>query len=186
MLVAETKARIAGKLDRVVKVGSTLRLTCRVFLGRSGPDEDYKQTAVVHWFQDSRLLDPDLENWLSHQKGSKAGGLDGGRSPPKLATGMEVTEKGIRGWLEVRRVTPYDAGNYSCVPSYAIPDWTQVHIMHGSFVFSLPTMNPPPTRLVFPALFRNTIQAFLPDFVLQKFVRPARYFRFYRCIRLHI
>ena len=122
---AETKAQIPGKIDRVVKVGSTLRLTCKVYLGRDGPDEDYKKTAVVHWFHDQRLLDPELENWRSAETTKKA----------KLATGMEVTKKGIRGWLEVRRTTPYDAGNYSCVPSYAIPDWTQVHIMHGK-VFS--------------------------------------------------
>lgn len=30
-------------------------------------------------------------------------------------------------------MTPYDAGNYTCVPSYALPDWAQVFILHGKW-----------------------------------------------------
>ncbi len=44
--------------------------------------------------------------------------------------GSEVTTE-LRGWLQVDSVTPYDSGNYTCVPSYAIPAWTEVHILHG-------------------------------------------------------
>ena len=29
-------------------------------------------------------------------------------------------------------MTPYDNGNYTCVPSYAIPDWTRVEILNGN------------------------------------------------------
>ena len=42
-----------------------------------------------------------------------------------------MKENGLLGSLEIRRITPYDTGNYSCVPSYALPDWAQVHIVHG-------------------------------------------------------
>ena len=59
----ETQAKIEGEVDHFVKVGGTLRLTCRVYLGNAGPDDIYAKTAVIHWFHDQRLLDPDLENW---------------------------------------------------------------------------------------------------------------------------
>ena len=63
----ETQAEIDGKVDHYVKVGGTLRLTCRVYLGNAGPDDTYAKTAVIHWFHDQRLLDPDLENWKSYR-----------------------------------------------------------------------------------------------------------------------
>ena len=65
MIVTETQAKIDGDVDHFVKVGGTLRLSCRVYLGHQGPDDVYAKTAVIHWFHDQRLLDPDLENWKS-------------------------------------------------------------------------------------------------------------------------
>ena len=53
----------------------------------------------------------------------------------RLLTKTEVKENGLLGSLEIRRITPYDTGNYSCVPSYALPDWAQVHIVHGKYNF---------------------------------------------------
>ena len=173
-----------------MKVGGTLRLTCRVYLGNAGPDDTYAKTAVIHWFHDQRLLDPDLENWKSYRnalpkkvnsrrvitqtltksdqqfkvcikcntslillsiiwmcvrscllltkvlilQGRKSGSRSERRqrlNRHRLLTKTEVKDNGLLGILEVRRITPYDAGNYSCVPSYALPDWAQVHVMHG-------------------------------------------------------
>ena len=54
----------------------------------------------------------------------------------RLLTKTEVNSNGLVGTLEIRRITPYDTGNYSCVPSYAIPDWAQVHIMHGTYILN--------------------------------------------------
>ena len=65
MTFTETQAKIDGDVDHFVKVGGTLRLSCRVYLGHQGPDDVYAKTAVIHWFHDQRLLDPDLENWKS-------------------------------------------------------------------------------------------------------------------------
>ncbi len=48
---AETRAEIPGPRARYVKSGSSLRLSCRIFLGPDGPDEDYRSRAVLHWFQ---------------------------------------------------------------------------------------------------------------------------------------
>ena len=48
-----------------------------------------------------------------------------------------MKENGLLGSLEIRRITPYDTGNYSCVPSYALPDWAQVHIVHGKNIFKM-------------------------------------------------
>ena len=59
----------------------------------------------------------------------------------RLLTKTEVKDNGLLGILEVRRITPYDAGNYSCVPSYALPDWAQVHVMHGMTKLILPFLN---------------------------------------------
>ena len=59
----------------------------------------------------------------------------------RLLTKTEVKDNGLLGILEVRRITPYDAGNYSCVPSYALPDWAQVHVMHGMTNLISPFLN---------------------------------------------
>ncbi|CAB4058650.1 unnamed protein product [Lepeophtheirus salmonis] len=107
--VLETSAEIPGPKRILVKEGSTVKLTCKVYLGEKGPDLNYRKNAVVHWFQGQRLLDPLLESRL-----------------------IMRTEIGValQGWLEIKNVSLLDTGNYSCVPSYAIPDWTQIHIMH--------------------------------------------------------
>ena len=148
----ETQAKIDGDVDHFVKVGGTLRLSCRVYLGHQGPDDVYAKTAVIHWFHDQRLLDPDLENWKnsrsmteqrepSQLKGSQKGISKRGRrrrmKRQRLLTKTEVKENGLLGSLEIRRITPYDTGNYSCVPSYALPDWAQVHIVHGNYMNAL-------------------------------------------------
>ena len=147
----ETQAKIDGDVDHFVKVGGTLRLSCRVYLGHQGPDDVYAKTAVIHWFHDQRLLDPDLENWKSSRsmtEQSEPSRLTGSQKSiskrgrrrrlkrQRLLTKTEVKENGLLGSLEIRRITPYDTGNYSCVPSYALPDWAQVHIVHGNYMFT--------------------------------------------------
>ena len=52
---AETKAQIRGPSE-YIHSSSTLKLSCRVYLGPRGPDEDYARTAVIHWFHEQRLL----------------------------------------------------------------------------------------------------------------------------------
>lgn len=131
VLRAETKAEIVGDTaERLVKAGSTLKLACKVYLGEMGPDKEYTDTAVIHWFHDQRLLDADLATWRTLPGLAPSSDLRGLR---KLSIRTEVDSTGIKGWLVVRRTTHYDAGNYTCVPSYAIPDWVQVHVIHGMF-----------------------------------------------------
>lgn len=129
--IMETRAEIKGPLSKYVKAGSSVKLDCRVFLGDTGPDEDYKRSAVIHWFHEQRLLDPAVEKWRSRSAGPNR------HQPSRMVTRTEVTEVGINGWIQIHRVTPYDSGNYTCVPSYAIPAWTQVHIMHDETQASL-------------------------------------------------
>lgn len=62
--IKETKARIRGPTE-YIHSGSTLKLSCQVYLGHKGPDEAYAQNAVIHWFHEQRLLDPELERWRS-------------------------------------------------------------------------------------------------------------------------
>ena len=40
-------------------------------------------------------------------------------------------------FFQVEKVSQYDNGNYSCVPSYAIPDWIRVEILHGNFFVNI-------------------------------------------------
>ena len=83
----ETQAKIEGEVDHFVKVGGTLRLTCRVYLGNAGPDDIYAKTAVIHWFHDQRLLDPDLENWKTIRTLSKPGKAQ--RGPMRVTENIE-------------------------------------------------------------------------------------------------
>ena len=85
--ISETRAEISGPSNKFLKAGSTLQLSCRVFLGPEGPDEDYKKNAVVHWFHDHRLLDPELESWK--------------RKRPRLTTGFSFDAHSLQGWLQV-------------------------------------------------------------------------------------
>jgi hypothetical protein len=97
-----------------------LKLSCKIYLGPGGPDPEYIRIAVVHWFHEQRLLDPDLEKWRS-------------RAEPRILTNTEVGgPAGLQGWIEIQRVTPFDSGNYTCVPSYAIPAWVQIHVLAGN------------------------------------------------------
>ena len=82
----ETRAVIDGEVDHYVKVGSTLHLTCRVYLGTAGPDDFYAKTAVIHWFHDQRLLDPDLENWKNTRTISKSSNSKSGFGSNIVAT----------------------------------------------------------------------------------------------------
>ena len=59
---AETKAQIRGPSE-YIHSSSTLKLSCRVYLGPRGPDEDYARTAVIHWFHEQRLLSTRLANF---------------------------------------------------------------------------------------------------------------------------
>ena len=45
--------------------------------------------------------------------------------------GIELSPTSLSGWIRVESATHYDAGNYTCVPSYATPAWTDVRILHG-------------------------------------------------------
>ena len=60
LFFAETKAQIRGPSE-YIHSGSSLKLACCVILGPQGPDENYARTAVIHWFQEQQLLDPELE-----------------------------------------------------------------------------------------------------------------------------
>ena len=94
-----------------------MKLSCRVYLGPQGPDKDYAKQAVIHWFHEQRLLDPELEQWRSRM------------SEPRILTSTEIGTNGIQGWLEILRVTPFDSGNYTCIPSYAIPAWINILVL---------------------------------------------------------
>ena len=113
-----------------------------MYLGEAGPDEEYRQNAVVHWFHGQRLLDPAVDG-VGVSGGGGGGGVgdgDGGggvgggtargKKKSRLSMGSEVKSE-LHGWLRLDGVTPYDSGNYTCVPSYAIPAWTEVHVLHG-------------------------------------------------------
>ena len=59
--VEDTAAVIAGPVHRYVPAGQELKLVCLVNLGPAGhpqtDTEEYRQTAVLHWLLDRRLLE---------------------------------------------------------------------------------------------------------------------------------
>ena len=93
-------------------------------MGPKGPDSAYAQNAVIHWFHEQRLLDPELERWRSKSEHSR------------ISTSTEIGANGIQGWLQITKVTPFDSGNYTCVPSYAIPAWIQILVLPGLYEFT--------------------------------------------------
>ena len=71
----------------------------------------YTETAVLHWTLNHRVLQSDQRLHLHYGPSSY---------------GDSVT-----GRLAISRTLPSDSGNYSCLPSYATPDWVMVHIVTG-------------------------------------------------------
>ena len=57
-----------------------------MYLGTAGPDDFYAKTAVIHWFHDQRLLDPDLENWKNTRTISKSSNSKSGFGSNIVAT----------------------------------------------------------------------------------------------------
>lgn len=68
---------------------------------------------MVHWFQNQRLLDPAVDS-------------------RRISVGSEFSgnNQTLVGWLIIERAGPYDAGNYTCVPSYAVPASAEVQVIH--------------------------------------------------------
>ena len=57
--VEDTVAVIAGPKHRYIPAGEELELLCQVDLGPDGPDDQYRETAVLHWLVNRRIIDPD-------------------------------------------------------------------------------------------------------------------------------
>ena len=113
LMVKDTVAVIGGPKERILKEGSRLLLHCVVELGR-GPNRHFRESAVMHWFVNQRLIDPGA--------GREVGGV---MTRTRLARNME-------GWLSVLKTRPQHSGNYSCVPSYTSPDWVVVYVIPGN------------------------------------------------------
>ena len=97
-------------------MGSTLHLTCRVYLGTAGPDDFYAKTAVIHWFHDQRLLDPDLENWkntriISKQRKSKVGSASDGVTASNSSSEVYKSYIGLTSYL----LQPNNLYKYYCI-----------------------------------------------------------------------
>ena len=57
--VEDTVAVIAGPKHRYIPAGEELELLCQVDLGPDGPDDQYRETAVLHWLVNRRIIDPE-------------------------------------------------------------------------------------------------------------------------------
>ena len=76
----------------------------------------YIETAVLHWTVNQRVL----------------------QSSDHLQMSASVTRSDVlQGRLVIRSTVAGDTGNYSCLPSYATPDWVMVHIVTGNIRLSL-------------------------------------------------
>ena len=96
----------------------------------------FRKTAVLHWFQDQRLIDPG------------AGREKGVITQVDLGSDLQVflvllgfrfflnfvgvvPHSVAQGWLTVAKTSIHHSGNYSCVASYSRPAWLLVHIVAG-------------------------------------------------------
>ena len=88
--------------------GQGLELICNVDLGPDGGDSLYVETAMVHWTVNTRVL----------------------QSSTRLQLSSSVLQSNVlQGRLVIASTRASDSGNYSCLPSYATPDWVMVHIV---------------------------------------------------------
>ena len=62
LAVEDTVAVIAGPKHRYIPAGQELQLSCSVDLGPHGPDDHYRETAVLHWLVNRRIIDPGPDN----------------------------------------------------------------------------------------------------------------------------
>jgi hypothetical protein len=62
LAVEATVAVIAGPKHRYITAGEQLELLCLVDLGTHGPDDKYRETAVLHWLVNRIIIDPGAEN----------------------------------------------------------------------------------------------------------------------------
>ena len=67
------------------------------------------ETAVIHWTVNNRVL----------------------QSSPRMQLTTAVLPAELQGRLVIDKTLALDSGNYSCLPSYATPDWVMVHIVTG-------------------------------------------------------
>ena len=74
-----------------------------------GGDTIYMETAVIHWTVNNRVL----------------------QSSPRMQLTTAVLHAELQGRLVIDKTLALDSGNYSCLPSYATPDWVMVHIVTG-------------------------------------------------------
>ena len=83
-------------------------------LGPGGGDPSYAETAVLHWTVNQRVL----------QAGPRL----------RLHYGPSSYGDSVVGRLLISATRQADSGNYSCLPSYATPDWVMVHIVTGQSI----------------------------------------------------
>ena len=101
-----------GSLFSMVCVGQGLVLVCSVDLGPGGGDPSYADTAVLHWTINNRVLQADTRLEMEFRPSSYG--------------------DSVVGRLVISSTVASDSGNYSCLPSYATPDWVMVHIVTGT------------------------------------------------------
>ncbi|XP_055380642.1 zwei Ig domain protein zig-8-like, partial [Condylostylus longicornis] len=118
--VTAARAKILGSTEVFVKRDSTISLACAVNVHASS----------VLWYHGTKIVDFD----------SARGGIS-------LET--EKTESGTTSRLMLTRATLRDSGNYTCVPSAAVPASVQVHVLNGEHPAAMQTSSgvPQPSHL---------------------------------------
>ncbi|XP_037040538.1 zwei Ig domain protein zig-8 isoform X1 [Bradysia coprophila] len=110
--IIELKANINGPPDLYVKSGSDINLLCKI---SQGPHE----LGNIFWYKGNEIVD-----------------MVGHENEIYSKTTQRITEDtdwadGLISRLKIRRATPNDSGNYSCVPTIAKPTSVYVHVIIG-------------------------------------------------------
>ncbi|XP_076285079.1 zwei Ig domain protein zig-8 isoform X2 [Lasioglossum baleicum] len=107
--VEAAQAKILGPEDVYVKKGSTISLTCTVNVQSTPPSS-------VLWHHGAAVVDFDSPS--VHRRGG-------------VSLETEKTESGTTSRLLVTQARLADSGNYTCIPSNAIPASVMVHVLNG-------------------------------------------------------
>jgi hypothetical protein len=125
---SEASAHIPGPMERYLKPGSTLKLICRVLQSLDAP-------LYLFWYHNSRMINYDLHRGINVT-------TDFGKGMVyffwlkiyfKLfcLSSFFFQKDNRQSELTINQASTTRSGNYSCVPSNAVPASTFVHILYG-------------------------------------------------------
>ncbi|KAG5674949.1 hypothetical protein PVAND_004893 [Polypedilum vanderplanki] len=106
--VTESRAEIDGPIEKFLRVGSTLRLTCRVLRSIENP-------IYLFWYHNNRMINYDVH----------------------LGVNVTIEADNKFSELVIAQTTVNHSGNFTCAPSNAASASNVIHILNGENTIGL-------------------------------------------------